>query len=129
MKAYEIIGGYAHICDMCNKDDGRPTLYWKEKDFDLCYECLETLYKYNDFISTDDNPGNMGIKIIRKTISEELRNRIFKRDGYECKICGSKESLVLDHIIPFSKGGTTELKNLQTLCKSCNSKKGSKIKL
>lgn len=126
MKAYEIIGGFAHICDMCNKDDGRPTLYWKERDFDLCYECLEKLYKYNNFISADDDPGNMGIRIIRKTISEELRNRIFSRDGYICKMCGNHDNLVIDHKIPFSKGGTTELKNLQTLCKSCNSKKGNK---
>jgi len=127
MKAYKIIGGYAHICDMCNKDDGRPTLYWKERDFDLCYECLEKLYKYNDFISTTDKKGNMGVKVIRKTISEKIRNRIFKRDNYKCKICGSKDDLVIDHIIPFSKGGITEINNLQTLCKSCNSKKGNKI--
>ena len=126
MKAYEIIGGYAHICDMCNKDDGRPTLYWKEKDFDLCYECLEKLYKYNNFITNNDK-DTMGIKVIRKTINEELRNKIFKRDGYKCKKCGSKKDLVIDHIIPFSKGGTTEINNLQTLCKNCNKKKGNNI--
>jgi len=125
MKAYEIIGGYAHICDMCNKDDGRPTLYWEEKDFDLCYECLEKLYKYNHFI-TEEDEKEIGIKIIRKSISEELRNKILKRDRYECRICGNKEDLVLDHITPFSKGGVTEINNLQTLCKKCNRKKGTK---
>jgi len=125
MKAYEIIGGYAHICDMCEKDDGRPTLYWKERDFDLCYECLEKLYLYHNFIS-DKDEEKMGIKVIRKTISEELRNKIFKRDGYKCKKCGRKEDLTIDHIIPFSKGGTTEINNLQTLCKKCNRKKGAK---
>jgi len=126
MKAYEIIGGYAHICDMCNKDDGRPTLYWKEKDFDLCYECLEKLYKYNRFI-TEEDEKEIGIKIIRKSISEELRNKILKRDRYKCRICGSKKDLVLDHITPFSKGGVTEINNLQTLCKKCNREKGNKI--
>ena len=126
MKAYEIIGGYAHICDMCNKDDGRPTLYWEEKDFDLCYECLEKLYLYHNFIS-DEDEKKIGIKVIRKTINEELRNKIFKRDGYKCKKCGSKKDLIIDHIIPFSKGGTTEINNLQTLCKICNRKKGNKI--
>ena len=123
MKAYKIIGGYAHICDMCNNDDGRPTLYWKEKDFDLCYECLEKLYKYNNFIGENDS----NIRVIRKTITEELRDIIYKRDGYECQYCGSKENLVIDHIIPFSKGGKTELNNLQTLCKKCNSEKGNKL--
>ena len=125
MKAYEILGGYAHICDTCNQDDGRPTLYWKEKNFDLCYECLEKLY--HNFISNKDEK-DIDIRVIRKTISEELRNKIFKRDNYKCKFCGDTNivNLVIDHIIPFSKGGTTELNNLQTLCKKCNRKKGNK---
>ncbi len=32
-----------------------------------------------------------------------------------------------DHIIPLSKGGKKSLTNLQTMCKICNEKKGSKI--
>jgi 5-methylcytosine-specific restriction endonuclease McrA len=122
MKAYEIAGGYAHICDCCEIDDGRPTLYWEKRDFDLCYECLKELYKENIV------PGIVveKIKVVRKTISEDLRNEVFKRDGYKCQICGSKKDLVLDHIKPFSMGGRTEIDNLQTLCKSCNSQKGSK---
>jgi len=128
MKAYEIIGGYTHICDMCNKDDGRPTLYWKEKDFDLCYECLEKLYKYNNFLPNDDEK-NIKIKIIRRVIAEELRNTIFKRDNYRCKLCGDTNilNLVIDHLVPFSRGGVTEINNLQTLCKKCNREKGNKI--
>ena len=34
----------AHICNTCEKDDGRPTLYWAEEDFDICHECLSNLY-------------------------------------------------------------------------------------
>ncbi|MCK4447000.1 MAG: HNH endonuclease [Candidatus Marinimicrobia bacterium] len=125
MKAYEIIGGYAHICDMCKEDDGRPTLYWKKRDFDLCYPCIEKLYL--DYV-IDNIEENMyiGIKVIRKSISEELRNEIFKRDGYKCKKCGNKKDLTIDHVIPFSKGGTTERDNLQTLCQKCNRGKGAK---
>jgi len=125
MKAYEIIGGYAHICDMCEKDDGRPTLYWKDRDFDLCYPCIKKIYL--DYV-IDDSEENIyiGVKVIRKKISEELRNGIFKKDNYKCVKCGSREDLVIDHIIPFSKGGVTELDNLQTLCKKCNREKGNK---
>ena len=125
MKAYKIIGGYAHICDMCNKDDGRPTLYWEEKDFDLCYECLKNLKQYS--YRENGDAVNIDVKVIRKTITEELRDMIYKRDGYKCKYCGSKDNLVIDHVIPFSKGGKTELNNLQTLCKKCNSEKGNKL--
>lgn len=43
-----------------------------------------------------------------------------------CKFCGATEELSLDHKIPICRGGSFEKENLQCLCKSCNSKKGSK---
>lgn len=51
------------------------------------------------------------------------RNRIFARDNWECKICGTDKKLELDHIIPISKGGEDSEDNLQVLCKSCNCRK------
>jgi 5-methylcytosine-specific restriction endonuclease McrA len=35
--------------------------------------------------------------------------------------------LEADHIIPLSRGGETELSNLQTLCKVCNRRKGTSM--
>lgn len=35
--------------------------------------------------------------------------------------------LTIDHIIPRSKGGNNELKNLQILCLQCNEEKADKI--
>lgn len=55
-----------------------------------------------------------------------ISRQVFARDGYKCLFCGSTDNLAADHIIPKSKGGGNELSNLQTLCKSCNSKKGTK---
>ena len=54
----------------------------------------------------------------------KLTMRIFRRDGFCCKICGSIDDLTIDHIIPISKDGSDDDDNLQTLCKSCNSRKG-----
>jgi len=47
--------------------------------------------------------------------------------NYKCQICGTKENITIDHIIPLSKGGTNEINNLQPLCKSCNSRKSNKL--
>jgi hypothetical protein len=40
--------------------------------------------------------------------------------------CGSPEHLECDHIVPVSKGGNSELSNLQTLCRKCNSGKSNR---
>lgn len=61
-------------------------------------------------------------------ISGELRRLVLERDAYRCKLCESYFDLTVDHILPESKGGGLELSNLQTLCRSCNSKKGVKIR-
>ena len=60
-------------------------------------------------------------------IPNDIRVQVFKRDGYQCQHCGSADDLSVDHIHPESKGGKLEIDNLQTLCRSCNSKKGVKV--
>jgi 5-methylcytosine-specific restriction endonuclease McrA len=55
------------------------------------------------------------------------KQRVFARDGRQCRYCGSdEEPLHIDHIIPRKAGGTHDLDNLQVLCKSCNLRKSSK---
>lgn len=66
------------------------------------------------------------IKIRKASIPVDLRWEIFERDEFTCKKCGTRRRLTIDHIIAESKGGLTTIENLQTLCHSCNSRKGAR---
>jgi len=47
--------------------------------------------------------------------------------GNRCLGCGRDDvQLTADHIVPVSKGGTSDISNIQPLCKSCNSSKHDK---
>lgn len=63
----------------------------------------------------------------RIPVTQELREAVYARDGWKCLHCGSARDLSLDHIWPHSRGGSDTYTNLQTLCRSCNSKKGAKV--
>ncbi|MEM1000229.1 MAG: HNH endonuclease [Bacteroidota bacterium] len=54
------------------------------------------------------------------------RQNIFKRDGYQCVYCSSRDNLTLDHVIPRSKGGRDSWHNLVTACQKCNTQKGDR---
>lgn len=62
----------------------------------------------------------------RKPVPPGVREQVFDRDGHRCLRCGSPDNLTIDHIKPVSDGGSNAKRNLQTLCQSCNSTKGTK---
>ena len=68
-------------------------------------------------------------RVERGKVSNKMRFAIYERDGYRCRMCGRRYSqgLEIDHIIPIAKGGKSTYENLQTLCRSCNKKKGTDI--
>lgn len=55
------------------------------------------------------------------------RSRMIDERGAHCACCGETlcSALTLDHIIPKARGGTSEPGNIQLLCLTCNSLKGS----
>ena len=71
-------------------------------------------------------PSNRPPMYAKKSISGAKRIRVFERDKYRCIQCQTHLDLTVDHIHPERKGGTLDMENLQTLCRSCNSRKGVK---
>ena len=56
-------------------------------------------------------------------IKNETKTEVLVRDNHKCQSCGSDKKLEFDHIVPVSKGGSSEANNLQLLCRSCNRSK------
>lgn len=80
----------------------------------------------------DDDVEEMQTSIMEtehaRLIPSDVKVEVYKRDKGCCRLCGSKDNLHYDHILPYSKGGTsTDSKNIQILCAKCNLKKGAKI--
>lgn len=63
----------------------------------------------------------------RQRIPDDVRQRIYARDGHACITCGETTDLTLDHIHPWSLGGDDTEDNLQTMCRRCNASKGARV--
>lgn len=63
----------------------------------------------------------------RPPFTRAQRVAVYARDGGACVFCDTTESLSIDHIVPWSKGGAHAMSNFQTLCRSCNSRKGNRL--
>jgi 5-methylcytosine-specific restriction endonuclease McrA len=55
------------------------------------------------------------------------RALVRQRDGGVCRNCGSTDRPQVHHVIPARYGGTHDLSNLVTLCRSCHSKEELRV--
>jgi hypothetical protein len=63
-----------------------------------------------------------------RLIPASVKLVVWKRDKGQCVLCGSKDNLHFDHIIPYSKGGSSLVAdNIQLLCARHNLAKKDKI--
>jgi len=70
-----------------------------------------------------------GAKWIKKRWQQLYRLLILMRDGSSCRYCGKRlgvTELTLDHVLPRSRGGVSNLRNLVACCKSCNAFKADR---
>jgi hypothetical protein len=76
----------------------------------------------------DVNSGKTELHERRRIIPTSVKLEVWKRDGGKCVECGAKDELHFDHILPFSKGGTSiKAENVQLLCARHNLAKSDKI--
>jgi hypothetical protein len=63
-----------------------------------------------------------------RVIPSAVKLEVWKRDKGRCVLCGSKENLHFDHVIPYSQGGSSkDPKNIQILCAKHNLEKKDRI--
>ncbi len=74
------------------------------------------------------------VHVPRKFRRQVTNTFLFARDGYRCQYCGRgtaefkfRECLTRDHLIPLSRGGTNEWRNVVTACSTCNTRKGNRL--
>ena len=72
--------------------------------------------------------GQKPTKSPGRMIPTAIKIKVWKRDGGRCTKCGAKDDLHFDHIIPFSKGGSSLTdQNVQLLCAHHNLEKSAQI--
>lgn len=96
------------------------------------YDMILKIYAYwkEEKIRKESEDYRRSVERAKLTLS--LRYDVLKRDNFRCVLCGRSSAnsgveLEVDHIIPVSKGGETEMYNLRTLCRDCNRGKSDKI--
>lgn len=73
------------------------------------------------------HPAQVGAER-RRVIPKQVKLEVWKRDGGKCARCGASDELHFDHIVPFSKGGTSlTVANVQLLCARHNLEKRDRI--
>lgn len=67
--------------------------------------------------SLDEKSNNVQTLSHNRIIPSHVKLEVWKRDGGKCTTCQSTDNLHYDHILPYSKGGSSLVaSNIQLLC-------------
>lgn len=58
--------------------------------------------------------------MISANVPNEVRKKIYRRDGYACALCGDRRHLAIHHVLPRGAGGGNSPYNLIALCRYCH---------
>ena len=112
-------------------EDQDPKLVIYHERVSNSSDAMDSLTYRHNFLKENllSTVSNMPQKDPKRNFDEAQRQVIFRRDKGICRVCGRQcdwNDWEADHILPWSKGGKTEIENGQVLCSSCNSKKSDK---
>ena len=88
------------------------------------------VFKFKLNIAEDDSTDNVTINDIehQRIIPTPVKLEVWKRDAGRCTECGATDNLHFDHIIPYSRGGSSLVaENIQLLCARHNLSKRDNI--
>ena len=101
---------------------------WKEKSNSR--SVFKFKMRITDITITQKHERSLELKDLdhNRIIPTSIKLEVWKRDKAKCVQCGSKDNLHFDHILAYSKGGTSlKAENIQLLCARHNLQKRDKI--
>lgn len=108
-----------HICAGCGKTSKIVTS-------GLCPSC----FRKSPAGRASSLRSNLKRRGAESEIAAEDWLRLMRMTDWRCFYCGAlvsrRGSRTIDHVVPISKNGSTELLNLVPCCRSCNSSKGAR---
>lgn len=109
--------GFFHLVDSWIENDGNRNVF-KFK--------LVAVESVDDELAFEDSPDHIAER--SRIIPTNVKLEVWARDKGKCVTCGATDELHFDHIVPFSKGGTSlKAENIQLLCARHNLTKSAKI--
>lgn len=109
--------GLFHLVDSWRHNDGTREV------FKFRLEAIEEISDTSAAVDPDFRDTKH-----RRVIPTQIKLAVWKRDGGKCTVCGATDELHFDHILPYSKGGTSlKVENVQLLCARHNLQKSAKI--
>ncbi len=58
--------------------------------------------------------------MVSANIPVSTRKAVYRRDGWQCALCGCHDTLQIHHAVPRGEGGSDFPENLITLCSKCH---------
>ena len=129
-KGPDIVRVYEKIRDGIWVDNGYFHLVdsWRENDSNRSVFKFKLIAVESDESDEDAEAPALDDMHRRRLIPSSVKQEVWKRDRGKCVKCGAADELHFDHVVPFSKGGTSLTPaNVQLLCARHNLQKSAHI--